>query len=360
MIKIENKTGKVVVRIDGRIGESWFKEGNTAENIIKQIKGIDKDTPIWVHISGLGGDAHEGLKIFDLFTSISNHIIIYPHGASASATTIVMMAGDEINAAPNSWFLIHNASTGGGNKEQLKAKIEMLTEMDKKIVDIYTTNNDKKTRKDFEELMAQDKWISAEQALEYGLIHKIVKGKGTGDSLLQNQITEINNSSTLPPLASGEHKTNNRMAEKEDGYKAGVAETIANFMSFFGKNKDPKDTSIKNAAELNLTNLQNTADELTTLNNSLTSEKETLTNELQNSKDLVEAKKTEIETYKNEIKTLKNEKETLKTKVASLSEPDGTKTPKNEEDKTLTDKNVKIDNEATATDFFNRFKKEEK
>ncbi len=152
-----------------------------AEKLIKQMLLLeaDGDDPIKVFIDSPGGDADAGYAIFDMLRFIKPDVITVGMGTVASAGALVHLAAAKENrlSLPNAHFLIHQPLSGirgvateieihARELEKLRAKINQL------IAD-ETGQNVKKVSEDTD----RDYWLNAEEALDYGLISRIITNR---------------------------------------------------------------------------------------------------------------------------------------------------------------------------------------
>lgn len=169
----ETSTGKKVSDIFLMdVIDKWWGENLPK---IKELITAEKPTSINLHIVNCpGGDVGEALAIKGFIRDYNAPVKTIITGFVASAATIVAMAGDEVIMKEDALWLVHNASTGvWGNKEEIKKVVDDLETVDNLIASIYT----KKTGMDKTEvvnLMNENKWITAEEALNFGFITKIV------------------------------------------------------------------------------------------------------------------------------------------------------------------------------------------
>ena len=149
-----------------------------AERLIKQILLLeaDGDEPIKVFIDSPGGDADAGYAIFDMLRFVKPEVITVGMGTVASAAALVHLAAGKNNrlSLPNAHFLIHQPLSGirgvateieihARELEKLRAKINTLIAEE-------TGQNVEKVSGDTD----RDYWLNAEEALEYGLISRII------------------------------------------------------------------------------------------------------------------------------------------------------------------------------------------
>lgn len=142
-----------------------------------------KGKPCTVRINSYGGDAMTALDIRQQFLDHGD-VTVYIVGMTASAATILAMGAKKVVMSRYALMLVHQASNfssswGYYNKEQLESKIAELRKsqatldtLDRVIASIYAVRS-KREAKEMAELMSEERWITAEEALEYGLIDEI-------------------------------------------------------------------------------------------------------------------------------------------------------------------------------------------
>lgn len=181
---ITNKADKVVeIDIEGYIGsQPWDDEvtvKNTKEAMKKELKRIAdiKADTIIVNINSPGGDVSHGISIHDLLAQSKAKVITDLRGMSASAATLIWQAGNTRRMSDNALPLIHNASTfAWGNKFDIKQMADDLEKIDERILNIYlkrAKTDESKLKKLFDENNGHGRWMSPEEALEYGLVDEV-------------------------------------------------------------------------------------------------------------------------------------------------------------------------------------------
>lgn len=224
MIKIQAKKDVTTIEILGEIGESWFDEGITLKSVKKEIDDIT--TPkIEVTLGSLGGNLFDGLAIHDYLKASKKHVTVNIISATASSGTIVALGADTVNISENALFLVHNSMTGQyGNAEELRKAADNLDTADNRIVSIYKAKTNQ-SEEDIRSLMAEDKWIDAETAKEFGFVDNITQGAKIAASV----ITQINNSKELPKLIINKKTQLEMTEESKSWFETKFAEIKANF-----------------------------------------------------------------------------------------------------------------------------------
>jgi len=152
-----------------------------AEKLIKQMLLLeaDGDDPIKVFIDSPGGDADAGYAIFDMLRFVKPEVITVGMGTVASAGALVHLAATKENrlSLPNAHFLIHQPLSGirgVATEIEIHAKeLEKLRAKINKLIADETGQDVKKVSEDTD----RDYWLNAEEALDYGLISRIITNR---------------------------------------------------------------------------------------------------------------------------------------------------------------------------------------
>lgn len=181
MFQIVNNANHSEINIIGSIGEGFFEEGITFENVKSQFDQIQSD--VVINLSSLGGDLIEALAIHDMFKAFPYNVTTNIMGATASAGTIIALGGDHIKISENSMFLGHRASQmAAGNADDLRAAANDLDKFDSRLIAIYKSKT-KKPKQEIESWLKEDKWITAKEAKEFGLVDEVYKSKKVLNSI---------------------------------------------------------------------------------------------------------------------------------------------------------------------------------
>jgi len=169
-----NKDLEIDILVDiGDIPELGI-EGYTFKQFKDEVDSVLNETnTIIINIMSYGGDLYQALAIYDYIKNLDVKVITNVIGASASAATVISLAGDERYITENSKYLVHKASTMFyGNADELSKDIEEMKQLDAELIKIYVENSNLNYEQ-VEALMREEKFISAEKAVEYGFIDKI-------------------------------------------------------------------------------------------------------------------------------------------------------------------------------------------
>ncbi|MFW2500840.1 ATP-dependent Clp endopeptidase proteolytic subunit ClpP [Clostridium diolis] len=154
---------------------------STASIITSQLLFLESENPdadIHFYINSPGGSITSGMAIYDTMQYIKPDVSTICLGLAASMGSFLLAAGapGKRYALPNSEILIHQPSVHGGFQGQatdIRIHTEWLLKTKNKINKIYS----EKTKKPIEEIerdMERDYFMSAQEALSYGIIDKVL------------------------------------------------------------------------------------------------------------------------------------------------------------------------------------------
>jgi ATP-dependent Clp protease, protease subunit len=152
-----------------------------AEKTIRQLLLLEdmSGEPIRVFIDSPGGDADAGYAIFDMLRFVKPDIWTIGMGLVASAAAIIQLAApkDRRVGLPNSHYLIHQPLSGirgVATDIEIHAKeLEKLREKINRLISDETGNPYAQVEKDTD----RDYWMTAVEAVKYGLISKVVTNR---------------------------------------------------------------------------------------------------------------------------------------------------------------------------------------
>jgi ATP-dependent Clp protease protease subunit len=141
------------------------------------LQAEDSDRDIYLYINSPGGVISAGLAIYDTMQYISNDVATICMGQAASMAAVLMAAGaaGKRSALPHSRIMIHQPM-GGSQGQAAMIEIyarEILYMRDRlnEILASHTKQSLKKIAKDTD----RDFFMSAEEAMEYGIVDKVIE-----------------------------------------------------------------------------------------------------------------------------------------------------------------------------------------
>lgn len=149
-----------------------------AQKVISQLIALNADNhdPIKVFVTSPGGHVDSGYAIHDVMKFIESPIITIGAGWVASIAVPIFFAAPKEHrySLPGTRFLIHQPSGGaGGQASDIRIEAQEILKIRKRINEMIaqeTGQPEEKVAKDSE----RNFWMSAEEAVEYGLVTKIV------------------------------------------------------------------------------------------------------------------------------------------------------------------------------------------
>lgn len=151
-----------------------------AEKVIRQLLILESDSaskPIYVYIDSPGGDVDAGFAIFDMIRFIKPPVYTIGMGLVASAGALILLAASKNYrlGLPNSHYLIHQPLSGikgVATDIEIHAKeIEKIRTKINALIAEETGKNVAEVAKDTD----RDYWLSADEAVNYGLILQVIK-----------------------------------------------------------------------------------------------------------------------------------------------------------------------------------------
>lgn len=162
-----------------------------AATVNSQLLAMEQDNPekpIVLWINSPGGEVQSGFSIYDTIQFIKPKVITLVAGMAASMGSIVALAADKENrlSLPNAKVLIHQPLVGGvirGQASDIEIHAKDIIELKKKLHKLYAdrTGSDISI---YEQKMERDHWLEAQEALELGIISKIIKNREELESLI--------------------------------------------------------------------------------------------------------------------------------------------------------------------------------
>ncbi len=140
------------------------------------LESQDHEKDISIYINSPGGSIYSGLAIYDTMRFVKPDIATMCVGVAMSMGSLLLAAGTKGKRAalPNSRILIHQPSAGfEGQSTDIEIHAREILAVRARIDSLYaehTENSEEHVRKDME----RDRFFTAEQAKEYGLIDKVL------------------------------------------------------------------------------------------------------------------------------------------------------------------------------------------
>jgi ATP-dependent Clp protease protease subunit len=153
-------------------------EDHGANSIVAQmlfLQSEDPDKPIDFYINSPGGSVTAGMAIYDTMKFVTNPIHTLCLGQAASMGAFLLAAGDVRRSLPHARIMIHQPSGGAqGQATDIVIQAEEIVRLKEVLTKILAENS----KHPFEKVLAdceRDRFMSAQETLEYGLIDEVVE-----------------------------------------------------------------------------------------------------------------------------------------------------------------------------------------
>ncbi len=156
-------------------------DNETAYEAIRKLWYLELSNPgkpIIFIINSPGGSIDAGFSIWDQVKMISSPIITCVSGLAASMGSVLSLCASpgKRYATPHSRFMIHQPSISGqvmGQATDLDIQAKEILKTHSLLVDLYVEHTGR-TKPEIEKALDRDTWMSAQEALKFGLLDKIV------------------------------------------------------------------------------------------------------------------------------------------------------------------------------------------
>lgn len=145
------------------------------------MESSDPDKDIHLYINSPGGSVYAGLAIYDVMQFIRSDVCTYCSGMAASMGALLLTAGAPKKrfSLPHSRIMIHQplgGARGQASDIEIQAReILYLKDRLNQILALHSGKTVEQIKKDTD----RDNYLSAQEAVEYGLIDKVVEKRGS-------------------------------------------------------------------------------------------------------------------------------------------------------------------------------------
>lgn len=167
-----------VVLLEGEVHDQM------ANLIVAQLLFLESEDPdkeIFIYINSPGGVVTAGMAIYDAIQFIKCPVTTIVMGQACSMGSLLAQAGSPGKRLmlPNARHLIHQPLGGArGQASDMEIQVNEILKMKRRLTEIYVKHNSKgKTFEEFTLAMDRDNIMSAEEALEFGLVDQIVTSR---------------------------------------------------------------------------------------------------------------------------------------------------------------------------------------
>jgi len=150
-----------------------------AQMLFLQMEDPKKD--ISLYINSPGGSVTDGMAIYDTMNFLQCDVVTYCVGQAASMSTLLLAAGTKGKryALPNSRVMMHQPTGGAtGQTSDISIAAREIVRWRERMNELIASH----TNKSAEEIAAdsdRDFYLTADDALEYGIVDKVIESKHT-------------------------------------------------------------------------------------------------------------------------------------------------------------------------------------
>lgn len=154
--------------------------------IVAQLLFLEADNPkkeIAFYINSPGGVVTSGLAIYDTMRYIRPSVSTMCVGMAASMGSLLLAAGDKDMrfSLPNSRIMVHQPSGGfQGQASDIERHAQDIIKLKRRLNEIYVEHTGQ-SYETIEKTLDRDHFMAPEEAVEFGLIDKILKNRAASD-----------------------------------------------------------------------------------------------------------------------------------------------------------------------------------
>ena len=158
-------------------------DAKLSAKVLSQLVLLEQEgpeLPITVFINSPGGEIFSGFAIFDMLKFITCPVTTVVTGFAASMGSILSLAADEGRrfAMPQAKIMIHQPLLMGyqGRASECEIQAREILKTRDHLVQLYADQTGK-SHEEIKKALDRDNWFTAEEALEYGLLDKVVHSR---------------------------------------------------------------------------------------------------------------------------------------------------------------------------------------
>lgn len=160
------------------------------------LSNEDAEDPINIYVNSPGGEVYAGMAIYDTIQMVPNPVSTVAVGATASFGTVILTAGTKGHryALPNATIHMHQPLGGvSGQATDIEIQARQILKLKDRLNHILATHTEQPLEI-IERDTDRDFYMDAEQAVEYGLVDKILEppeGKTVLDAITENSSEKV-------------------------------------------------------------------------------------------------------------------------------------------------------------------------
>ena len=147
--------------------------------VMLYLDSEDNSKPIYLYINSPGGSVISGLAMYDTMKHIKSEVVTINVGLAASMSSFILSAGEKGKrlALPHSRIMIHQPMGGAqGQASDIEVEAQQILRIRKSLTEDYAEMSGRPYEKVLQD-MDRDNFMSSYEAVEYGLIDRVIEGK---------------------------------------------------------------------------------------------------------------------------------------------------------------------------------------
>ena len=144
------------------------------------LEGEDPNADIWLYINSPGGSVYAGMAIYDTMQFVSCDVATVCMGMAASMGQFLLTAGaaGKRFTLPNARVMMHQPLAGlRGQAADIAIQAEQLVYTKRRMAEL-TAHHTGQTVEKIQADAERDRWFTADEAKEYGLVDKVIVKRG--------------------------------------------------------------------------------------------------------------------------------------------------------------------------------------
>ncbi|MFR1050276.1 MAG: head maturation protease, ClpP-related [Lachnospirales bacterium] len=204
----------------------YFDIPGFSPGVVRQaLRDNPEGEELVLEINSVGGSVFAGFEIFTLLRGAGCPTVAEVQSLAASAASTVMSGCSRVLVSPVAQIMLHQPQLAtDGNIDDHDRSIRMLESIQRSIVNGYAARcGEKATRRQLENLMNRESWLTAQEAVDIGLADGILGQEEGGAALAMNVVNSVG--SGIRSLASGGyggHSPADLLARYEQAVRAGA------------------------------------------------------------------------------------------------------------------------------------------
>lgn len=176
MQKVDDTSADIFIQGD-IVSEQWDESDTSAKSFRDGLKELGNVPQLNVHINSAGGSVFDGIAIENMLKQSSSQVNVYIDGLAASIASVIAMGGDTIFMPSNAMMMIHMpwTITMGNAKDMRKSADDLEKIAESSIITYLDKAGDKLDRNTLVQLMNNETWLTADEAVEYGLADEVLE-----------------------------------------------------------------------------------------------------------------------------------------------------------------------------------------